>query len=40
MKNWITSLHGAVTLSLISLLVFLGRAFIDFYYVYGEFGRS
>ncbi len=38
MKTWFTSLNGAVTLSLISLLIFLGRAVIDFYYVYGEFG--
>ncbi len=37
MKTWFTSLNGAITLSLISLLIFLGRAFIDFYYVYGEF---
>ena len=40
MKNWILSLRGAITLAVISLLVFLGRAFIDFYYVYGEFGLS
>ncbi len=38
MKYWFTSFNGAITLSVISLLVFLGRAFIDFYYVYGEFG--
>ena len=37
MKNWFTSLNGAITLSLISLLIFLGRTFIDFYYVYDEF---
>ena len=38
MKNWFTSLRGAIALTLISLLVYLGRAFIDFYYVFGEFG--
>jgi hypothetical protein len=38
MKKWYLSLHGAITFALIALLVFLGRAFIDFYYVYGEFG--
>jgi hypothetical protein len=38
MKNWFTSLSGAITFTLISLLVYLGRAFIDFYYVFGEFG--
>ncbi len=37
MKNWFTSLKGTVTLSVVSLLVFLGRTFIDFYYVYDEF---
>jgi hypothetical protein len=36
MKNWFTSLKGVITLSAISLLVFLGRTFIDFYYVYRE----
>ena len=40
MKNWFFSIGGAITLALISLLVFLGRTFIDFYYVYGEFGLS
>jgi len=38
MKNWFTSLRGAIAFTLISLLVYLGRAFIDFYYVFGEFG--
>lgn len=38
MNNWFTSLKGAITFSVISLLVFLGRAFIDFYFVFGEFG--
>jgi hypothetical protein len=38
MKNWFLSLSGAITLTIISLLIFLGRAFVDFYYVFGEFG--
>jgi hypothetical protein len=38
MKNLFTSLRGAIAFTLISLLVYLGRAFIDFYYVFGEFG--
>jgi hypothetical protein len=37
MKNWFTSLNGAITLSTIAILIFLGRTFIDFYYVYHEF---
>jgi hypothetical protein len=37
MKNWFTSLNAVISLSVISLLVFLGRTFIDFYYVYREF---
>ena len=40
MKNWFMSSRGAITLAVVSLLVFLGRTFIDFYYVYGEFGLS
>lgn len=40
MKKWFTSFNGAITLTVISLLVFLGRAFIDFYFVFGEFGLS
>ena len=40
MKSWFMSSRGAITLALVSLLVFLGRTFIDFYYVYGEFGLS
>jgi hypothetical protein len=40
MKKWFFSSNGAITLAVISLLVFLGRTFIDFYYVYGEFGLS
>lgn len=38
MKNWFLSLHGAIALSVLAMLVFLGRAFIDFYFVYPEFG--
>jgi len=38
MKNWFLSLPGSIAFAVISLLVFLGRAFIDFYYVFGEFG--
>lgn len=40
MKTWFTSLTGAIALSMISLLVFLSRAFIDFYFVFGEFALS
>lgn len=32
MKNWFTSLSGAITLSLIAFLTFLGRAFLDWRY--------
>jgi len=37
MKNWFTSPIGAVTVTVLTLLVFLGRTFIDFHYVYSEF---
>ena len=40
MKNWFMSFRGAISLALISLLVFLGRTLLDFYYVYGEFNLS
>jgi hypothetical protein len=40
MKNWFTSLNGAMAFSLVSLLVFLVRAFLDFYAVFGEYGLS
>jgi hypothetical protein len=40
MKKSFISLNGAVTLSVISLLVYLGRSFIDFYFVYEELGLS
>lgn len=38
MKNWFMSFSGAITLAVVSLLVFLGRTFIDFNFVYGELG--
>jgi len=34
MRNWLTSLNGAITLSLIALLTFLGRGFLDWRYEY------
>lgn len=34
MKNWFLSLNGAVTLSVIALLTFLGRGFMDWRYEY------
>jgi hypothetical protein len=37
MKTWFTSLNGAITLSVIALLTFLGRTLIDFRYVALEF---
>src|SRR3990170_3676261 len=37
MKAWFTSLNGAVALSLIALISFLGRTFLDWRYVYQEF---
>ena len=36
-KAWFISLSGTVALSLIALLPFLGRTFLDWRYVYGEF---
>jgi hypothetical protein len=36
MKNWFTSLDGAVTLSVIALLTELWRAFIDFQHEYSN----
>ena len=32
MKNWFLSLNGAITLSVVALLVFLGRVFLDWRY--------
>ena len=34
MRNWITSVNGAITLSAIALLTFLGRGFMDWRYEY------
>lgn len=34
MKKWITSLNGMITLSVLALLAFLGRAFMDWRYEY------
>lgn len=37
MKTWFTSLNGAITLSVIALLTFIGRTFLDYRYVYDQF---
>jgi hypothetical protein len=34
MRNWLLSLNGAITLSVIAFLTFLGRAFMDWRYEY------
>lgn len=34
MKNWFTSLNGAITLSVLAMLTELWRAFVDFQYEY------
>ena len=34
MRNWFTSLNSAITLSVIALLTFLGRGFMDWRYEY------
>lgn len=36
MKNWLTSLNGAITLTVIAFLTFLGRAFMDWRYEYPQ----
>jgi hypothetical protein len=36
MRNWIVSLNGAITLSVIALLTFLGRGFMDWRYEYPQ----
>jgi len=36
MKNWLTSLSGTITLSVIALLTFLGRTFLDWRYQYPQ----
>src|SRR5512134_3286623 len=40
MKNWFTSLNGAIMLSVIALLTELWRAFVDFQYEYSTFLNS
>jgi len=37
MISWFKSFYGTISLGVISLLVFLGRTFIDYYFVYSEF---
>lgn len=37
MKNWFSSLNGAITLSAIAFVLFLGRTFLDFQFVLPEF---
>ena len=37
MKNWFTSLNGAIVLSAIALLTELWRAFVDFQHEYSSF---
>jgi hypothetical protein len=37
MKNWFTSLNGAITLSVIALLTEMWRAFFDFQQVYSSY---
>lgn len=34
MRNWFTSLNGAITLSVFAFLTFLGRAFMDWRFEY------
>jgi hypothetical protein len=40
MKNWFTSLDGAVSLSVIALLTELWRAFLDFQHEYSNILNS
>ena len=40
MKTWFTSLNGAITLSAIALLVFMGRTFVDFQFVFNSFAAT
>jgi len=40
MKNWFLSLHGALTLSVIALLTFLGRLFLDWRYESQLMGKA
>lgn len=37
MKTWFTSLNGAITLSVIALLTFVGGTFLDYQFVFNEF---
>jgi len=37
MKNWFTSLNGAITLSAIAFVLMLGRTFLDFQFVMPKF---
>jgi hypothetical protein len=36
MKNWFTSLEGAVTLSAVAFVVFVARSLLDFQFVIGQ----
>lgn len=36
MGKWLTSLNGAITLSVLALLTFMGRAFLDWRYEYPQ----
>jgi len=40
MKNWFLSQNGAITLSVLALLVFLGRLFLDWRYESGFMGAA
>jgi hypothetical protein len=40
MRSWFLSLNGAITLSLIAFLTFLGRAFLDWRYESHNFGSA
>lgn len=40
MKNWFTSANGAIALSAISLVSFLGRTLLDAQYVFPEFAST
>lgn len=40
MKTWFTSLDGVLTLSALAFLSFLGRTFLDYQYVMGDFFPS
>lgn len=40
MKTWFTSLNGAIILSAIAYLAFLGRTFVDFQFVFSYFAAT